>query len=111
MWSGVVKIEHVLLGQTSRMIFAQNEDVIEEFSLDTAHESLTDCIGFGCAHGCFEDIDSGGYIREVCAKLLIMVTDQEPRTFLKWGGIAPLLRDPGITECARDAEVNHAPGA
>ena len=90
------------------MTFIENNHVIQTLASDIADEALVYGIRFWRTHEGFENINMVGYFREVYAKLLIIVTNQELRTFLKRGGIAPLLCDPDITRCASDAEVNHS---
>jgi hypothetical protein len=44
----VVEVKHVLFGQTPGIAFAQNKEVIEEFTPHTVHEMLANGVRFGC---------------------------------------------------------------
>jgi hypothetical protein len=50
-----------------------------------------------------------GNKREVCSKLVIVVMDQKAWSLLKRGGIAPLLRDPGISWLPGDIDMHYPP--
>ncbi len=108
MRSGIVKIEHVLLGQTSNMTFAQNEDVIEEFTPDTAHEALADRIGFGRIGRRVDECDPGSIHRRVEQRtvLAIVIANQETWTFSKGRRLPDLLGHPGITRGSGDIDMD-----
>ena len=108
MRSGVVEITHVLLGQTSSMTFAQNEDVIEEFTPDTAHEALTYRIGFGRIGRRVNERDPGSIhgMIEQRTVLVIVIANQETWTFSKGRRLPDLLGHPGITGGSGDIDMD-----
>lgn len=96
MGTDVIEVVDILAHESSQVTLTENDDVIQTLTPDTADETLAYGIRFRRTYGCFEDINSVGHTREVWTKLIVIVTDQKPRSFLKWCGIAPLLSDPSI---------------
>jgi hypothetical protein len=83
--------------------------MIQALAPDTTDEALARRIRFRRTHGDLEDLNVAGNKRETWTKLIVIVTDQKPRTLLKQSGIAPLLNNPGIAWRPSDTEVDHPP--
>lgn len=67
------------------MAFAQNKDMIEEFTPDTAHETLANGVRLGRIGWCVDERDPGAIHRmfKQSAVFAIIIANQEPRTFSK----------------------------
>lgn len=72
------------------MVFAQNQNVIQQFTRDAADEALTHGIGFGCSHRCVDHLDTGSGCDtlESGAILAIIVADEKTRPFIERCGFA-----------------------
>ena len=62
----------VLLHDPVQMSFAQDQDVVEALTSQTAQEALTDRVRFGRPEWCFQHIDPCGYLLERRAVLAII---------------------------------------
>lgn len=113
MGTRVVKVLHILFCQTPRMAFAQNQEVIEEFTPHTAHEALTDRIGFRRIGWCVDECDPRSLhgMVEQRTVLVVIIADQKPWTVAKGRCLSNLLGYPGIIGGASHIDMNHAPGA
>src|SRR5512147_801509 len=109
----VVEVKHVLFGQTPGMAFAQNKDVIKEFTPHTAHETLANCVRLGCIGWCVDEGDPGSLHRMVkqSAVFAIVIANQKTWTFSKWGCLSDLLGYPGITGGAGHIDMHYSSGA
>ena len=91
MGTDVIEVVNVFTHQSLQVALTENDDMIEALASDTADETLTDGIGFRRTHRCFEDINGAGNQREMWAKLIVIVTNQKPRTFLKRRGVVNIV--------------------
>ncbi len=109
----IVEVKHVLFGQPPGMVFTQNKDVIEEFTPDTAQETLTHRVRLGCIGGRVDERDPSsidGVVKQRTV-LAVIIADQKTWTVAKRCRLSDLLCQPGITGRAGHIDMHHAPGA
>ena len=56
-----IEVLDILLDLTAQMILTQNQDMIQQFTPDTANEAFADRIGFGCLDWRVDHIDPGPF--------------------------------------------------
>lgn len=95
------------------MTFAQNKDVIEEFTPHATHETLTHRIRSGCIGWRMDERDPGPIDRVVEPRtvLTVIVANQKTWTFSKRCRLSDLLGQPGITGRAGHIDMNYSSGA
>jgi len=93
------------------LALAQNEQMVEAFTADTAQKALADGIRPRCAGWCAEDVAGAGRgdTGECRAELAIVVADEVARALVEGRRLAALLRHPGIGRVPRHADMDHAP--
>ena len=113
MGTRVIEVKHVRFGQTPSMAFAQNKDVIEEFTPHTSLETLTHRVRLGCVGWRVDERDPSpsDSMVEQRTVLAVIVADQKPWTVAKRCCLSDLLCQPGITRGSGHIDMHHAPGA
>ena len=94
MGSGMIVVGHAFLDPSVQLPTSQNQQVIQTLSTKTPHEAFATGIRFWGAERCANHLDTtaNGHLLELDSILAIIVTDQEPRAFAKWGCFSELLR-------------------
>ena len=113
MGTRVIEVKHVRFGQTPSMAFAQNKDVIEEFTPHTSHETLTHRVRLGCVGWCVDERDPGAIHRMVEQRtiLAVIIADQKTWTFSKRRRLSDLLGQPSIAGGTGHIDMHHPSGA
>ena len=104
-----VEVLHPFGQDPTKVILAEDQDVIEALASQGAEKSLTDGVQVGRLRRDRDDVDaravgSGG---KVAPKLPVVVSDQEPWRLVVRGRLSQLLGDPGIGRDARDVDVEN----
>jgi hypothetical protein len=88
-----VEVPNVGLDLAMQMPIAENQDMVQQFTLDAANETLAVRVGLGCFDGRMDHINASalGNAFELVIKLAIVVTNEKTRSFTKRCGFAQLL--------------------
>lgn len=92
---------------------AEDNHVIEALGAHAAQEALTHAVGVRRSHWCAQDPNPGRLRQrvEAAAEFVIVIADQEARSFTPCGGFAELLCDPRAGGGAGRGTVHDASGA
>jgi hypothetical protein len=60
MRAGMIEVVNVLRGSAPQVTFTQDQNVIETFMADTAEETFTERVSFGCRDRCVQYLDARG---------------------------------------------------
>ena len=104
-----VEVTAIALQDRGERPRAEDDHVIEALGAHAAQEALTHAVGVRRSHWCAQDPNPGRLRQrvEAAAELVIVIADQEARSFTPCGGFAELLCDPragggsGSRHCAR----------
>jgi len=105
-----VEIRDVLAEHAGELPFPEDEEVIEALAAHAPQEALAHGVGPWRADRRAQHPDParGGHLREAMPVLAVVVPDQDAGTLVERGGLAPLLRDPGVGRVPRHGDVDRA---
>jgi ABC-type sugar transport system ATPase subunit len=107
--SANVALEDIFFHLFSQVSLIYDQDMIQTLATHTPDKSFTDGIGFWGTDRGSEDFNLGGSAIKLAAEFLIIIPNEETRSFVKRSGFTELLSNPAIRRRAGDAEVNDAP--
>lgn len=106
--SGSVEVSGVLAEYATKMLFAQDDHLVEALAANAAEEALADGVHVRRAHCRRDDPDTraGGYAVELRAEFAI-VAQEQLRSDPALRRVAQLLGSPGRARTSRNREMNH----
>ena len=95
----------------SEVTLAQDQDMIEEFSTNTAEETFANRVAIGRLRSWFENLGSNtfGCTIEHASEFAVTVSDEKSGSSVEWSRVTELLSRPLIRRMARHVEVNDLP--
>jgi hypothetical protein len=107
-WAASVEVSHPFGQYPSKVILAEDQDVVETLAAEAAEEAFADSIHVGRFRRDREHVDAravggGG---KVAAEFAVVVPDQKPRGLLVGCGLPQLLGDPGVGWGAGDVDMH-----
>jgi len=94
----MIEIDLILLHGSIELPLAQDNEEVQAFTPYTAQESLANSVGLGSLIGRGQDFNArpfGGPV-EGEAVLVVVVSNQKPRSLAKGGRLPQLLGHPGV---------------
>ena len=110
MWSGLIEVQDIGVEHPLKLLFMQDEQVIETLSTHTAQKALADGIRSRGVIGRCEHLDIT-CIRNPCEahpELAIIITDEVFGPLSKCRSLPKLLCSPRVGGTACDADVGHS---
>jgi hypothetical protein len=112
-WAGVIEVSHILFHSSVQVSFSQDQEVVEALSPQTAWKALTGgaylrYVGPRCSIRCPQHLDSCSHPCERSSILVVVVADEESRSFTIRCGFPQSLSSPLICRVPRDTKMDHS---